>query len=272
MEQSEMLLKPLQPLVDGSDSNIVLIQLNSPLEHNGSKFLFKTLWNKAMLKAVVDGGVNHLFDCFGNQPDCDTYLPDIISGDFDSAKPELLEFYKSKGTEIIHTPDQNYTDFTKCLNIVVERLKTNEIKVDCIVVHVNFNGRLDHIFSLFNTLYSAVSLTDLPVFLLSGSGLGCLLNRGKYKIAVDTGLEGETCGLIPIGCGCDHVTTSGLKWNLKDQRLKFGELVSSSNGYDGASHVTIETDTPLLWTMELDLQSGNTKKSPKTTSESTMLK
>ena len=48
----------------------------------------------ACLKAVVDGAINELYNC----PDLarDQFTPDFISGDFDSAKPQVLEYYGNK--------------------------------------------------------------------------------------------------------------------------------------------------------------------------------
>ena len=45
-------------------------------------------------------------------------------------------------------------------------------------------------------------------------------------IHVNTGLEGDWCGLLPIGAKCTHITTTGLKWNLS--RLRFGLSQSPS--------------------------------------------
>jgi len=41
----------------------------------------------------------------------------------------MCVFVQLKGVEIVSTPDQNATDFTKCLQLVIERLKRNETKV-----------------------------------------------------------------------------------------------------------------------------------------------
>ena len=47
-----------------------------------------------MLTAATDGAVNQLCKIFSDNKD--DFLPDIISGDFDSADPGILEYYKNK--------------------------------------------------------------------------------------------------------------------------------------------------------------------------------
>ena len=41
----------------------------------------------------------------------------------------MYVFMQLQGVEIVSTPDQNATDFTKCLQLVIERLQRNETKV-----------------------------------------------------------------------------------------------------------------------------------------------
>ncbi|KAM6373988.1 thiamine pyrophosphokinase 1 isoform 2-T2 [Alca torda] len=194
----ERAFTPLDCLLPAGNLKFCLLILNQPFD----KGHFHCLWSKAALRACADGGANRLYHVTeGSQ---DSFLPDYISGDFDSIQPEVKEYYKVKGCEFIETMDQDLTDFTKCLQILQKKIEKKGL-------------------------------------------------QGKHKLHVDTGLEGAWCGLIPIGSSCESVTTTGLRWNLTNQVLKFGTLVSTSNTYDGSGIVTIETDKPLLWTMAIEI-------------------
>ena len=51
-----------------------------------------------MFTAATDGAVNQLSKIFAHKKE--EYLPDLISGDFDSADPETIDYYKSKVCKI----------------------------------------------------------------------------------------------------------------------------------------------------------------------------
>uniref|UniRef100_A0A4W6FRI0 Thiamine pyrophosphokinase 1 n=1 Tax=Lates calcarifer TaxID=8187 RepID=A0A4W6FRI0_LATCA len=192
-------LTPLDCLLPSGTLRICLIILNQPLD----KDYLHILWRKALLRACADGAANHLYNITAGE--CGSFLPDYISGDFDSITAEVKAFYADKGCKLIETANQDLTDFTKCLAIMVEEIQNRKL-------------------------------------------------QGSHRLGVNTGLEGDWCSLIPVGGPCQTITT-GLKWNLNNEVLQFGKLVSTSNTYEPVepghpkNPVTVITDQPLLWSM-----------------------
>ncbi|KAH7307655.1 hypothetical protein KP509_22G071100 [Ceratopteris richardii] len=235
----------------GQERPYVLLILNHDLP-----VLTLFLWNKASLRICADGGANQIYDSlpnlFPNENPAtvrERYKPDIIKGDLDSIRPEVKEFYSALGTEILcDADDQDSTDFQKCVKHVmgnIHEVGNGHMKL---LVLGGLSGRLDHVFANVNTLYL---FPKVQMVLLNDENMAFLLPRGyKHEIRIDSSLEGPHCGLIPLGEPSSCTTTTGLKWNLTNSSMKFGGLISTSNR-PVADHITVQSDTDLIWTVTL---------------------
>jgi len=233
------------------DSRFALLLLNneSPRHYDQKAMeIFQDLWTRAKLRVCIDGGTNFILR------DSSILRPDIISGDFDSVTPETLSYFKSKGSLIIPTPDQDETDFTKALKIVLSRVKEEQSILDVILAVNTLGGRPDHLLSNFHTLHGFVDET--PVLLYDiGSSLSWVLKEGTRHVIHLTRNDSSSsfrhwCSLIPL-TGDAIVSTQGLKWNLNQSTLKFGTFISTSNELDpNSSSVEVISNKNILWSMK----------------------
>lgn len=69
---------------------------------------------------TVDGGTNKWHNFIKLNAFEHLKIPDLITGDLDSADPNIVEQFVAKGSKIVHTPNQDETDFTKALKEVKE--------------------------------------------------------------------------------------------------------------------------------------------------------
>ncbi|KAI8999907.1 thiamine pyrophosphokinase [Hyaloraphidium curvatum] len=162
------------------------------------------------------------------------------------------------------------------------RAKMDFVPHDLVVLGA-LNGRFDHCIASINTVFllrgGQIHLDDgvegdgtpdhRRVWLVSDMSVATVLGKGRHRVVVMPAVEGPTCGLMPLGVTEAMVVTKGLRWNLDHSLpLRFGGMVSTSNQFaledpkldhGGANFerewhvVEIETDEPIVWTVEVDL-------------------
>ncbi|XP_042880837.1 thiamin pyrophosphokinase 1-like isoform X3 [Penaeus japonicus] len=245
-----------------SELRFAVVVLNESVDASDFQFVYQ-LWQKAHVRMCVDGGTNLYHSLIRNGPQVtktsasDPPLPDLITGDFDSIEPELLKLYQDEGVTVIHTPNQDETDFTKGIKELGKYLLERNLMIEQVLVIAGVHSeRFDHIMANLATLFKVNTLIPMPVILLCKGSLIWLLSPGNHRILVEKDVilnsKRSWCGLIPLGHPA-VVTTSGLKWNLDNQELSFGSLVSTSNTYDlKCTSVDIHTSHPLIWTMGIE--------------------
>ncbi|KAF6032982.1 TPK1 [Bugula neritina] len=231
------------PKADSSSSGTHAIVVLNGEQHQDIE-VFKKAWNTAILRVAVDGGTNFIFDKLGKENQA---LPHLITGDFDSCRSDVADFFKSKGVSFHHTPNQDETDFFKCLQIVDAELKSKNMQVDRILVFGAFGHRLDHMFSNVNALIKVKAFTPSPIYLIGNHQQAFLLDSGEHHIYISDLEVIKWCGLVPVSEPVVSKTT-GLKWNLDGETMEYGALISTSNEVI-ENHITINCDGRLLWMM-----------------------
>lgn len=180
--------------------------------------------NQALLLAptliAADGGANHAHRLG---------LPVTrIVGDLDSSIK--LEFWREQGVPVDHVPEQNSTDFEKCLYRVQADL----------YIGVGFLGRrLDHTLA---ALRSLAAYPDKTVVLL---GDGDLVFLAPDEIDLDLA-AGTPVSIFPLGrtvCG----RSAGLRWPLDGLVMEpDGQIGTSNEATGGPVSAHFEGARPLM--------------------------
>lgn len=138
---------------------------------------------------------------------------DFVSGDFDLGLDLIPLEWRNK---VIHTPDQEFTDFHKALEIL---LKEGVSQVD---VYGGSGGEMDHFLGNLHTAYLFKSKLSL-VFYDKFAKYHFIPNR--YKIS---GVKGRMISLFPFP-SAEKVSTLGLNWPLKGENLSMHERIGTRN-------------------------------------------
>ncbi|KAJ4498692.1 thiamine pyrophosphokinase [Lentinula lateritia] len=231
----------------------VLIILNQPF----SCSLLQRLWNSTCWHCCADGGANRLLDTLRQQNHNTAlygfslcYLPDLIKGDLDSLRPDVREYYDSKGVLVEKDDDQDSTDLMKCISAIIEKEKSEGTSQYEIILLGGLAGRLDQTIHTLSYLHKLRKVRD-RVYAVTDDNVCWVLDSGEHIIEIDHTTLGVTCGLLPVGIESTILSTSGLRWNLTNHTSSFDGLVSTSNHLVPGVDVWVKTSKPILWTIEL---------------------
>ena len=234
-------------LLKNRNASLIVLNWSFPrrvLEH---------LWHDAAsLTICADGAANRVLKSDSLRSD-KKLIPDFVCGDLDSLDPGVVPGLEASGTQIIRSSCQDSNDLEKCIEVINnEALKHTEgsFMNNNIIIVGAFGGRLDQEMANLNVAVRWANMYDIILF--SKYSMARILPAGFHEIIPDQSLETSTCGLVPLGCPCEQVSTTGLKYNLTGHRLAFGETISSSNSMlVECPRVTVNTSHPLLWTTSL---------------------
>lgn len=129
------------------------------------------------------------------------------------------------------------------------------------------SGRVDQTVHTMTVLHK-LRKSRHYAYVLSGESLAWVLDAGSHEIHIDHNTMGQTCGILPIGIDGAHVRTRGLEWNLGEHMCVFskgnqadstsdwhtcfdGEVSTSNHLLPSEPIVTVETDAPVLWCVEV---------------------
>jgi len=148
----------------------------------------------------IDGGANFLYQ---------NKIPvDLIIGDMDSIKPGVLSFFKANSKIEIYPSEKDETDSELALKWC------QEFGINKIIFLNSLSERFDHSLGLLSQLFSAKKY-----------GLSVTIENDSQKVFLADKLtffsveKGSILSLIPITEKVGSVTTSGLKYRLKNDDL-----------------------------------------------------
>lgn len=166
-------------------------------------------------------------------------LPDHVIGDLDSLSSNLQRWLTEEGTRFHpHPPVKDETDLELALFWAVEQAPDEGI-----VVLGALGRRPDQ--TLANLLLLALpELEGCDVRLVGGNWEIRLIHAGETLTL--SGQPEDTVSLVPLGGDVHGVTTSGLRYPLEGEVLRFGPSRGVSNVLE-REDATVAVDEGLLW-------------------------
>ncbi|KAF4663849.1 cAMP-dependent protein kinase subunit [Perkinsus olseni] len=207
-------------------------------------------------------------------------------------RPEVIQSFQSskfgEPLRVIKCSDECNTDLDKCMLYAAYHYNHNPDEYSAaghdeaaplvaVAGSINYGGRLDHTFSIINSLLTATRGTSkesagayamrLPnkfrPILLDPDCLAMVLPAGDHSLQL-----GRTdcvrperryyAGVLPVEAPVRSCTTEGLRWNCEDYRLEFGGIISACNQISETTEMLrIVNSDPALFTMTLTAEEAS---------------
>lgn len=158
--------------------------------------------SKYDIVCAIDGAYNH-FEFLN-------IIPDLVTGDFDSINKI------PKKVEVINTPNQDFTDFEKALQILQKRDFSN------IDVFGGSGKEHDHFLGNISTALLWKSEVNIQFF----DDFGTYFFIENNYVAEN--VLNKTVSLIPFPIATE-ITTKGLQYQLQNENLTFGKRIGTRN-------------------------------------------
>ncbi|MEP5758316.1 MAG: thiamine diphosphokinase [Litoreibacter sp.] len=153
-------------------------------------------------------------------------VPDVVIGDMDSLDPIILA--QIPKDRLHHIPEQDSTDFEKCLR---------RIEAPLILAAGFMGGRLDHELAACTAL---VRYPDQRCILIGDEDI-CFLAPNAFEIDLPVGTRFSLFPMGPV-----RGTSQGLKYSIDGLTLAPNGRVGTSNEVDGPVSLTFETREMLI--------------------------
>ena len=183
---------------------------------------------------IANGQINSakLLNAFARRADCiiaadggslicyrKQIYPHFIVGDLDSVDENVLDYFRTRDTEIIHIPDQNRHDLDKALGFALT------LKPAVIDVLGAFGKRLDH--SLANLVFIQSQTFDIPLQFVDDYGRLSYIH-GVYELDLPAGSTVSLFSFLPVA----GLSLEGFEYPLHDMDFP--------DGFNGLSNKTIK--------------------------------
>lgn len=148
--------------------------------------------------------------------------PDMIVGDFDTVKPEVLGYYRQKEHIVwdTHQPEKDETDTELAL------MKAQATGCTQVVVLGATGGRLDHMLGNIHLLFPCLQ-KGIEAYILDGQNRVYLIDREHVFRRRD--LWGKYISFLPLTEQVNGITLTGFKYPLCHKDIEIGTSLCVSN-------------------------------------------